>query len=338
MVKAIEVEKAKESLRYVYMSCINHQLKTPLYGVTGPLQLLSKECTNPNWKKYIDISLCSLNQVITTIDCYIKYNEFTNGAVKPIYKLCDLRSEIMNLKHTYEFEVAEKGINLSFELEEGWEYQCDMDLNLLLMALKILIGNAVKYTMKGHVKLRGRRDDANLYILIKDTGIGMPFELVNTLFEEFSELSVSKCKTKTSSGVQLPLCKKIFEILGGTIQVSSVEWEGTNYSIKLPVKFISICEENIKCVDSNQSFVNIPLLFVASASQTKIKTQRKKRRKLRSLIADDNSTNSFVLRKMLEKCGIEVECAINGQEAVNKFSEKSANYYDWYLWILTCLL
>jgi len=327
-VKSIEEGKAKQSLQYVYMSSINHQLKTPLYGISGPLQVIEKECNNPNWKHLIRVSLRSVDQVILALDCYIKYNEFSFGSVQLKYELCNIKAEIMNIMPSYQFDVKDKNVSLIFEFEERWEYQGYCDMKHLLIVINILLANAVKYTVKGHVKLICRQDNNFLYLLIKDTGIGITVEHTAIIFEDFGEMSTSKSSCKTSSGIQLPLCKKIINKMNGEISLQSEINVGTLIDIRIPIKYAQICEENLPIANSNLSLVKPLPIFNTSSSHALIHKKNEGKKVLQCLIVDDNATNLFVLQSMLERMGAKVEKAFNGEEGVAKYVQRGAKWYD----------
>ena len=203
--------------------------------------------------------------------------------------------------------IEEKNIQLYVENEVPENIEFNGDCARIRQILFNLAGNAVKFTSDGHVLIRSELDESRkrLLLSINDTGIGIPADKQDRIFNSFEQADTSTTRKFGGTGLGLAIVKKLTELMGGEVKLKSVESIGTQFLVELPIPW----EEKA----------------LPKAADTKVKVQRENKRNLHILLAEDNRVNAIVAKGFCEKLGHTVEIAENGLIATKKAQE---NQYD----------
>ncbi|MEO0233596.1 MAG: HAMP domain-containing sensor histidine kinase [candidate division WOR-3 bacterium] len=232
-----EMDSAKSSV----IENISHELKTPLTKIKGYLEYMYSEKMGelqPAQKDALTVVIKNVNSILNQIDKIIKYakSEYINLE----REIFDLRKVLKDIVDTYIPISNEKNIKIVLDTS-NLETPIYADKNALVEALDNIINNALKFTQKdGNITITGyeKMDNNNLYAVIRveDTGIGIPADKIDKIFDRFYQVEQTSSKKYPGMGLGLAIVKTIINAHNGTIDVSSVVGKGTNVKIVLPLK------------------------------------------------------------------------------------------------------
>ena len=289
-----------------FLSRMSHEIRTPINGIIGSLSLIkAKDLTNQQAEDLQRASLSS-SRLLTVV------NEVLDLAAVEA-KQIDYQQIPFNLTETCLEAVnslkplaKEKGLDLVTEIPAKIIANRVGDPQKIHQVLTNLIGNAIKFTERGTVKLvAASGHDKEVSLTVEDTGIGISKKLQADLFQPFNTAS----QESKGSGLGLSICQAFVEGMGGGISLASQEKIGSTFTVKLPLP-LSKVEDELKSEDRD------PILQDMEESKLP----------LQILSVDDDPVNRRVLQRHLEELGHQVDSAVDGQQAVEKFRQK--NYYD----------
>lgn len=255
--KAIELESIKSQ----FFSNISHEFKTPLNIILATMQVINKNIEN---KSIISIKGANLDRYMNSIkqNCY-RLLRLVNNIIdisKIDYGYYDIELGNYNIVSVVEditMSVLEyvnnKGIELVFDTEVEEEIiACDPDK--IERIILNLLSNAIKYTeADGKISVNIYSDKENVYITVSDTGIGIPEEKINKIFERYEQIDNKLTRNFNGSGIGLSLVRSLVEMHEGRVWVESKVNEGSKFIISLPKK--TVATENVKSVDLTKSKV-----------------------------------------------------------------------------------
>ncbi|MEO0289212.1 MAG: HAMP domain-containing sensor histidine kinase [candidate division WOR-3 bacterium] len=232
-----EMDSAKSSV----IENISHELKTPLTKIKGYLEYMYSEKMGelqPSQKDALTVVIKNVNSILNQIDKIIKYakSEYINLE----REIFDLKKVLKDIVDTYIPIATEKNIKIVLDAS-NLETPIYADRNALIEAFDNIINNALKFTQKdGNITITGyeKMDNNNLYAVIRveDTGIGIPADKIDKIFDRFYQVEQTSSKKYPGMGLGLAIVKTIVNAHNGTIDVSSVVGKGTNVKIVLPLK------------------------------------------------------------------------------------------------------
>ncbi len=294
-------EKAEESdkLKSAFLMNMSHEIRTPMNGILGFLGLMNDPNLTADFQHdYIRIINNSAKRLLSTINDIIEISRIESGKI-------ETRLETLNLVDLMEFfleffqpQAEEKQLTLSISGQlSGVEALVQTDRVKLESVLTNLLKNAIKFTNKGSIEFGNYRIDKRLYFFVKDTGVGIPEDRIQAIFERFMQAEVNHTKKHDGSGLGLSIAKAYIEALGGQIQVKSQPDSGSCFSFYIP--YLAVKTDEV--ITSEPSFQESP-------KQANEKT---------ILIAEDDETSFLYLEVLLENLGYRLIHASNGQEAVD---------------------
>ncbi len=298
-----------------FIANLDHQLRAPMNSMMGMLHLLDETELSVQQKGYVKSALDASSFLLDTI------NEITDFPVNS-YALnlenshFDLFKASKNVIKAFSGVADKKSIALHFNCEANTPTLLNGDSVKLQQVLAKLIDNAIFFTEKGSVslvaKFAGNDDDKVMieFILI-DTGIGISQEKLDSLFNFEHERFVDNPKLRRVS-LELAVCKRIIETMGGRIDVSSVKGEGSTFTLTIP--FAKTSSEAISEISEEDEIM-----------QEKVVKSFKSYNGLKILLAEDDPINQSLAVAFLTKLGGSVDTADNGQLAVDAFTN---NQYD----------
>ncbi len=284
-----------------FLANMSHEIRTPMNAIIGMSEVLSEECLTQVQASYVNdikISSTALLGIINDILDLSKIEEGKLSLVPVHYHFPTLLEN--NIKPVIKMAANKKGIHFICEIDPAIpEYLYGDDLRLGQMLLNVL-GNAVKFTEAGYVKLCAFREGESLSLKISDTGIGIQKEDLERLFQFFEQADVVKNRRIRGSGLGLSITKNLTEMMGGTIVVESEYGKGSTFHLMLPL----VEGEKDQAEDAKKA-----------GSAVRVKNGN-------ILLVDDNEVNLNVGRAFLGVFGIEkCEVAINGLEAIEKIKQ-----------------
>lgn len=224
-----EVDEAKNE----FVNTITHELRTPIAALKGALYLL-KEKGHENLDEVLTIADRNVERLLSLVNDILDYQKLSMDRLS--FHL--IQQQINDLVRLFgdeiKLQLEQKGLKLILNLDTNIE-PIFFDRNRISQILMNLIQNAIKFTHQGSISLITQQDAENVYVSIKDTGIGIKEEDIQKLFVPFAQLTDGIDK-KGSSGLGLAISKKIINSLGGTIWVESEYGKGSTFSISIPKK------------------------------------------------------------------------------------------------------
>ncbi|OXA92514.1 tetratricopeptide repeat-containing hybrid sensor histidine kinase/response regulator [Flavobacterium hercynium] len=294
-----KAEKASKA-RSEFLSTVSHELRTPLNAINGITHLLLEDGPKKKQLKYLESLKFSGNYLTTFINEILEINKIDSTKVEIEHISFNLKELLFNIQISLK-ELATANKNY-FNLEADPSIPDNLigDPTKISQIILNLINNALKFTQNGHVnviaKLHSRTEaEVTVYFEIVDTGIGIPEDKLQSVFESFSQGSIEVNRKYGGTGLGLTIVKKLIELLGGEIQLKSEVGKGSTFTFKLDFKIN-----------------NEPLQPVI---ETKLYDDNQLKNKS-ILLIEDNKINQMITRKMLENKAITCEIVDNGEDAV----------------------
>lgn len=241
----LEEAKEYEKIKDQFFSTISHELKTPLNIILGVVQLVDKTfceqklCVHhERLKKYMDMSKQNCFRLVKLINNLIDINKFDSGYMDMKLKNYNIVSVIENITLSIAEYIESKGIQLIFDTEIEEKIIC-CDAEKLERVMLNLLSNAIKFTdYAGTILVKIYDKDKSILISVKDTGIGIPEEMKERIFDRFTQVDSSLRRRAEGSGIGLSLVKAIVELHNGTINLISKLGSGSEFIIELPVLLV----------------------------------------------------------------------------------------------------
>ena len=238
---AIAKAKAEESdrLKTIFLSNMSHEVRTPLNGIIGFASLLlTKEYADAQDKYFADIISKSSEQLLKIIDDLIEVSQLETNQFKIHYKPCNIDVLLNELINDFEPVVSKKGIKLFIDpdCKNALRNEITTDAPKLKSILKQLIDNALKFTLKGYVKIRYNYQEGSVIFAVEDTGIGFKQKKTSDIFQRFVQANEKIAIDYGGLGIGLTIAKLSVESLGGQIFAKSQPAKGSVFSFKIPDK------------------------------------------------------------------------------------------------------
>ena len=239
---ALEDEKERAEMatkaKSEFLASMSHEIRTPMNGVLGMINLMLKDSLSSDQTHRAMLAKSSAESLLDLINDILDFSKVEAGKLELEKVEFDLVELIGNFSETAAIRSQEKGVDLVLDLS-GLEYiNVIGDPGRLRQVLSNVVGNAVKFTKEGEILVAvysSAIDDNSLCLSIdiKDTGIGIPEDKIDSLFDSFTQVDASTTRQYGGTGLGLAICKKICELMSGSISVVSEFGEGTCFSVRL---------------------------------------------------------------------------------------------------------
>ena len=294
LIAAEQASRAKSK----FLATMSHEIRTPLNGVLGMTRLLLDQSTVTEQREKLEIINDSGEALRAILDDILDFSKLEAGRVELEAADFDVARVVRSTVALMDSRAKLKGLTLEVEIADDVPKMVNGDANRLRQVLLNLVGNAVKFTETGGVRVlvSVESDGSRLRFAVEDTGIGIDAAAQRRLFQDFTQADASVARRFGGSGLGLAICKRLAALMGGDIGVESQPGRGSRFWVAIPFA-------NALNVDS------APICAPAAIAATE--------RPLRVLLAEDNAINQMVISGLLERRGHQVTMAENGLEAVN---------------------
>jgi PAS domain S-box-containing protein len=294
----IKAEKATEA-KSEFLANMSHEIRTPMTVFLGALEHLRQIDKNPAHKELIDMAYNSGKNLRELIDDILDFSRIEAGRLEIYEEPFDLRARVNEAIGMFSLSSRNKGLKLSWEVTKDVPSIVVGDYFRLKQVLVNLVGNAVKFTHEGEVRVRVQRCGDFLEFSVADTGFGIPEEKHHLLFESFTQVDSSFTRKFGGSGLGLAISKGLVDLMGGEISVRSGEGKGSVFTFTIPLK---IAEKQSEATIGATSEDPGKEIFDA-----------------RILLAEDDPMIQNVITLTLAQRGWQAEIAETGLDAVEKW-------------------
>ncbi|MGW8123439.1 ATP-binding protein [Roseivirga echinicomitans] len=299
----MEAEKATKS-KSDFLSVMSHEIRTPLNAIISLSHLMDIDNENEETQEYIDALKFSAENLSSLINDVLDYNKIEAGKIKLEsidFSLIDL---LKNIRDSFKFKAQSKDITLDFHLSENTPNRLIGDPTRLTQIFNNLMSNALKFTEEGSIEvsavLLGIEDDkVNIEFTVTDSGIGIPEDKINEIFNDYEQASSETTRKYGGTGLGLSITQKLLELHKSKVSVSSKVGKGTSFKFVIEFK--------------------LPETFDLLASDKANTIYDLKNAKI--LVVDDNYMNRMVLNRLFQKWNAEFHEAPSGAKAFQKSNE-----------------
>ncbi|MES2778740.1 MAG: tetratricopeptide repeat protein [Bacteroidota bacterium] len=307
LMRAKDNAEQATSAKTQFLSVMSHEIRTPLNAIIGIANLLNEDLQNEVHRENIAVLRIASQNLLLLINDLLDLNKLEVGKMEAESEQLNIRKVVDAIKEMFAVSTAQKGIELKLEFDYRIPTALMGDETKLNQSITNLVSNAIKFTGKGYVKIGVILKESNakfttIQFVVSDTGIGIPDDKQQTIFESFAQASSDTNRKYGGTGLGLSISQKLIEVMGGTLHVQSEVFKGSEFSFTL-------------------TFLNTPTDYQKPAIEIMADSSLFEGKRI--LIADDNAVNIFVLKQFLKKWGVTIVEVSNGLEAFKVMHEQS---------------
>ncbi|NQD78866.1 response regulator [Pseudomonas sp. CrR14] len=308
LIKAREESELANRAKSDFLAMMSHELRTPMNGVLGMLQLLETTELNQEQHEYAALASESTEHLLKVINDILDFSRIERGALELELISFNLPVLLKTSLQAFQHSAQQRGLTLHLELGEALpSLQVQGDPTRLRQILVNLIGNALKFTERGEVRVEANWQALDNQVLwftcsVHDTGIGISGERLDTMFDAFQQADNSISRRYGGTGLGLPIARTLAERMGGTLTARSEPGHGSCFTLEIPLPF-----------SAQQP---APRPEVSSPGPALQQT-------LSVLLVEDNPVNQTVIEAMLRSLGYQVTLVADGAQAVSAVQRES---------------
>ncbi|MDX2250006.1 MAG: ATP-binding protein [Bacteroidia bacterium] len=303
-------ERAEEAVkaRSQFLSVMSHEIRTPMNAVIGTTHLLMQENPRPDQIDNLETLQFSAENLLVIINDILDYSKIEAGKIEFEETEFNLKTLAQRIFKSLGQKASEKNLQFILDNDPALPENVLGDPTRLSQILTNLLNNAIKFTEKGSVSLQTKvkwvvEDEAEITFLVSDTGIGIPSDKIEHIFDSFTQASSDTTRKYGGTGLGLAICKRLVELQGSEIRVESEVGKGSVFFFTLTMKSGSKKSADPSSGVEKEDFQNLGGVKV--------------------LLVEDNRINQKIATKFLEKWGVDVAIADNGKIALDMISQSA---------------
>jgi len=305
LVAARDQAEAANRSKSEFLAMMSHEIRTPIHGVMGAIGLVASAKDEKERKRWTDLATRSATSLLAIINDVLDFSKIEAGRIDIYEEPGQIRGLVQATAESLAPLARDKG--LTYEIEFGGQVDAwvSFDAGRLRQILSNLIGNAIKFTRRGFIRVRAETfgetaDGLSLRLTVTDSGIGIPASERDKLFQEFARLDRQRRGEVEGSGLGLAISQRLARHMGGDITVESAEGAGSAFQVELPLRFTVAPAST--AADSEAPLVSSEPLDI--------------------LVVDDSQANCDIAKAYLAAAGHRVSLASNGLDGFSAVLER----------------
>ncbi|MCB1141558.1 MAG: response regulator [Leptospiraceae bacterium] len=319
--RLLELDKLKDE----FLANTSHELKTPLNGIIGIAESLIDGVggeLSPIASKNISLIVSSGKRLSSLVNDILDFSKMKNHEITLQLKMINLHSIVSMIHQISEPILKTKNIFFNNRIDPNLSW-VEGDENRIIQILQNLIGNAIKFTEEGGIEIESKLENKQIWISIRDTGIGIPEDKIDSIFEDFKQVDASTSRLYGGTGLGLSIAKRLCELHKGKILVESEIGKGSKFTVVLPAENEGINPGEVKSESSLSNEINRSFSQYDKDDQSNPTLDSEKfdtsisNDNVNVLIVDDEPINLQVLENILSMNNCNIFKANNGMEALD---------------------
>lgn len=306
-----QAESANEA-KSAFLANISHEIRTPINAVLGFNEVILRDYSEPKLLEYSRSIQSSASTLLGLINQLLDFSKIESGKMNIICNVYDVKNMFRDLISVYKFRAEQENLKFKCDIDDKIPHFLFGDETRIRQIITNLLSNAIKYTNKGEITITATFEkvsniEGNLFIAVKDSGIGIKSEDMNKLFEGFVRLDEDKNKFVQGTGLGLNICKNLVDMMEGEITVDSVYGSGSTFRVGIPQKLV-----NEKVIESDEGDNSVLLKWERDFTAPEANI----------LIVDDNNINLKVAQALLAPTLVKLDTASSGAECLDMICHK----------------
>jgi len=245
LIQAKTTAEDANRIKSEFLTNMSHELRTPMTVILGSVEYMQQSETDAVKRQLLEFVYDAGQRLLAIIDDLLDFSRIEAGRLRIEDVAFDLESCVQRAVEMFSKCAEEKGLRLTWSVHPQVPRHILGDPHRLGQILVNLVGNAVKFTEQGEVRVRVRISGDELLFEVRDTGIGIPADKLGLIFQPFTQVDGSMTRRHEGTGLGLAICKDLVEMMGGKIGVTSTQGQGSVFSFQHPLRRAAVAESGV---------------------------------------------------------------------------------------------